>query len=117
MNNVGEVIEISEITKDCRVFNVRETLSLLQQEITIWRSWGSNNLKCDSLTKGKCLRFTVQGHHHKGYVYIVLNGLDLYDVYLTSNRGTIKTIGKDLYFDVLVEWIDEKVERIPEYTY
>jgi hypothetical protein len=52
-----------------------------------------------------------------GHVYIALNGMDLYDVYLTSNRGTIKqrTPEMGLYFDQLVEWIDDKVERIPEY--
>jgi len=60
---------------------------------------------------------TVSGHHHKGHVYIFVNGMDLFDVYLTTNRGTIvhKSGDMGLYFDQLVEWIDEKVERIPEY--
>jgi hypothetical protein len=58
----------------------------------------------------------VSGHHHKGHVYIFVNGSDLFDVYLTTLQGTIKTIGTDLYFDQLAEWIDERVERIPDYV-
>jgi hypothetical protein len=48
-------------------------------------------------------------------VYIVLNGLDLFDVYLTTLQNGIKLEGKDLYFDQLVKWIDEKVEKIAAY--
>jgi hypothetical protein len=60
----------------------------------------------------------VRGHHHKGHVYIFLNGLDLFDVYLTNSKGIIKdrTDEQGIYNDQLVEWIDEKIERIPDYV-
>ena len=66
------------------------------------------------ITKG-CRDLNVQGHHHKGHVYIFVNGSDLFDVYLTTTQGTIKMKIEGLYFDQLVEWIDEKVEKIPDY--
>ena len=85
-----------------------KSLSRLQ---TVW-SWGAH-----AWTKmnNNCLRFTVNGNHHRGHVYIVVNYSDLFDVYLTSNRGTVKEVLTDIYVDSLVDAIDAKVERIPEY--
>ena len=48
---------------------------------------------------------------------IFVNGLDLFDVYLTTLQGTIKDKIEGLYFDQLVEWIDEKIEKIPAYSH
>jgi len=116
MNQVGQKIDYSEITKSCRRLDVQELMGLLMADINKFWSWGVVNTKVVDSTKApRMLRLGVNGHHHKGHVYIFVNGMDLFDVYLTTNQGTIKTIGKDLYFDQLVDWIDEKVERIPEY--
>ena len=118
MNEVGELINVQEITKGCRELNVQELMQLLRMDINIFWSWGSHAFTVDSKTRTRMFRMTVSGHHHKGHVYIFVNGMDLFDVYLTTNRGTIvqKSGDMGLYFDQLVEWIDEKVERIPEYN-
>jgi hypothetical protein len=115
MNQVGEIIVIDSIK--CRQFNVQELMYVLKSEINKFWSWGAHAFTADNVQNASFFRMTVSGHHHKGHVYIALNGMDLYDVYLTSNRGTIKqrTPEMGLYFDQLVEWIDDKVERIPEY--
>lgn len=78
---------------------------------TVW-SWGAH-----AWTKmnSNCLRFTVNGRHHRGHVYLVVNHSDLFDVYLTSNRGTIKKVLNDVWVDSLVDAIDTEVERIPAY--
>lgn len=115
MNNIGEVINYEAITKSCRNLDPKELMQLLRININIFWSWGSKSFIVDNTRNCRMFRMTVSGHHHKGHVYIFVNGSDLFDVYLTSNRGTIKVIGTDLYFDQLVEWIDEKVERIPAY--
>ncbi len=117
MNQVNEVIDFKEITKGCLNLNVTELFQLLRSNLSIFFSWGSHAYLVDDKTDCRMFRMTVQGHLHKGYVYIFLNGMDLFDVYLTSNRGTIKKIQKDLYFDMLTEWIDNNIERIPEYEY
>lgn len=118
MNNVGEKINIDEIVKSCRELDPQELLALLKQDIMMFFSWGAHDFTIDSSKRPRMFRMTVQGHHHKGHVYIFVNGLDLFDVYLTTSQGTIvqKTNDMGLYFDQLVDWIDKKVERIPEYN-
>jgi len=99
--------------------NFDELISLLKNDIRIFWSWGvpSKSFVVDKINYPTMVRFTVNGHHHKGHVYIFLNGSDLFDVFLTTSQGKIKnrTDEMGLYFDQLVEWIDEMVERIPEY--
>jgi hypothetical protein len=116
MNQIKE--EINHKEASCREMDFNELISLLKNDISIWWSWGVHNIRVDKSKGMRMLRFNVQGHHHKGHVYIFLNGMDLFDVYLTKTNGIIKqrTPEMGLYFDQLVEWIDEKVERIPEYT-
>ena len=118
MNQVNEIIDHKEIVKSCRNINIDELLALLQSDINIFWSWGSHAYRVDDTKNPKMFRMMVQGHHHKGHVYIFVNGIDLFDVYLTTSKGKIvdKTEGEGLYFDDLVNWIDKKVERIPEYT-
>ena len=78
---------------------------------TVW-SWGA---QAWTKMNANCLRFTVNGRHHRGHVYIVVNHSDLFDVYLTSNRGTVKEVLTDIYVDSLVDSIDAKIEYVPEY--
>jgi hypothetical protein len=116
MNQIGEKIDIN--TAKCREMNYDELMYVLRSNRAHFWSWGSHNFTIDSKTRMRLFRMTVSGRHHKGHLYIFLNGLDLFDVYLTSNQGTIKlrTPEMGLYFDQLEEWIDEKVERIKDYT-
>ena len=116
MNTVNEKIDIKKAS--CREMYIPDLMALLKHDIMKFWSWGSHALTVDKKNNPRMFRMTVSGHHHKGHVYIFLNGSDLFDVYLTSNQGTIKkrTDEMGLYFDQLVEWIDNNVERIPEYT-
>jgi len=116
MNQIGEVIDTKEAS--CREMYLPDLQSLLRCGGQIVCSWGAHNYTVDKKYQPKMFRMTVQGHHHRGHVYIFLNGLDLFDVYLTTNRGTIKkrTDEMGIYNDQLIDWIDERVERIPEYV-
>lgn len=115
MNNKGEKIDMKKAS--CREMDFNELISLLKSDISVFWSWGVHNIRIDKKNGMTMFRMNVQGNHHKGHIYIFLNGMDLFDVYLTTTQGTIKdrTDEMGLYFDQLVEWIDEKVERIPEY--
>jgi len=115
MNQVNEKISIKEAS--CREIYLPDLMTLFQSDRMKFWSWGSHGYTVDKKKNPQMFRFTVSGHHHKGHVYIFLNGLDLFDVYLTTNQGTIKdrTDETGLYADQLIDWIDEKVERIPEY--
>lgn len=118
MNEVGEIIQVDEIRKSCRNLNVNELLHLLRADVFKFWSWGATAFTIDNKRDTRMFRMKVSGHHHKGHVYIFVNGMDLFDVYLTTMRGKIvkKSGSEGLYFDQLVEWIDKNVERIPEYN-
>lgn len=64
----------------------------------------------------KALRFRVRGHHHNGYIYIVLNGSDLYDIYLVSLKGNVKKEFTDIFGEDMPELIDNAIERIAAYA-
>jgi hypothetical protein len=116
-NQVGEVINIEKITKKCRNLDPQELMALLKSGRAVFMSWGPSNFTVDNQRNCRMFRMTVQGHHHQGHVYIFVNGMDLFDVYLTTSQGTIKDKTDDmgLYFDQLIDWIDRKIERIPIY--
>jgi len=46
---------------------------------------------------------------------LFVNGLDLFDIYLTSSHGTIKETINDIYLDDLFGILDKKIEWIDIY--
>ena len=117
MNLKSEKINWQEKIKSCRHLDPDQLMAYLRGNINRFWSWGASKLILDNLKDPKMLRMYVRGRHHTGHVYIFLNGLDLFDVYIVTTKGTIKEVGTDLYFDQLAEWIDEKIEYIPEYNH
>ena len=115
--------------------NPREIAQTIQNQLkqtlgmsVIW-SWGQTALQmmsdddCKSLgieNSLGALKFKVSGHHHKGHVIVSLNGLDTYDVFICSVRaGKMKIKAENLgaYNDEFGTWIDEQIEKIPEYSH
>jgi len=110
---INDTIDFQSFTKTHRQFHsMQELVNALRITPAVW-SWGAHDW---TKMNKSCLRFKVQGHHHKGYVYLVVNGADLFDVYLTTSQGTIKHIMTDVYYDDLISVIDLKVEYIDEYV-
>jgi len=118
MNTKGEKINFEEITKSCRPLNPQELMALLRADFWKFASWGATAFTVDNMKNPKMLRFKSNGYKHKGHVYIFVNGSDLFDVYLTTTQGTIVEISGDmgLYFDMLVDWIDERIEKQKDYV-
>jgi len=87
--------------------------SILSSQPTILMSWGFQRPTIIHLG----LTFHVNGFKHKGKVSIKYNeGQDLFDVYLLDdNDKTVDTVNM-VYFDQLVEVIDEKVEKTDDYN-
>ena len=87
-------------------------LSILKTNLSIVFSWGFNNPV--ALDNG--LRFIVNGFKHKGKVAVKYNeGLDLFYVeILTFQNEVIETI-EGVYFDQLIEVIDNRVELVENY--
>ena len=80
------------------------------QKVITWGAHAWKNIN------GKLLRFKVNAHRHKGHIYIAVNGLDLFDVFLTTVQGRLVKEFKDVYLEDLVSMVDDEIERIPEYT-
>lgn len=86
-------------------------MSILKTQLTVVWSWGFHQPM--ALENG--LRFKVSGFKFKGSVEIVYNeGRDLFDVrFIKSNKGVNMIEG--VYFDMLIDTIDDYVERTPDY--
>jgi hypothetical protein len=100
-----------------REFEVSETLQVLTHNKTIYWSWGVNELlNCNN----KGLLMKVNGHHHKDYVLVTLGWDDTYNIYFLDNDMNIPNENEKIegiYFDQLVEVIDNRIERVNEYVY
>lgn len=87
--------------------------SILKFQPTILLSWGIQRPVVIKLG----LRFRVNGFLHKGIVEILYNeGADLFDVYLINEDGTLKELIDGVYFDQLVDTIDDHVEMVENYN-
>jgi DNA relaxase NicK len=87
--------------------------------IFILLSWGASEFEViyDKYKEDNGLKFKVNGHHHKGYVEVHYDGCsDLFIVILKNKNGEVLETINDVYFDVLQDIIDTKVERIDEYV-
>lgn len=90
-------------------------LSILKSnQIVIW-SWGLTDPK--ALGNNEGLIFSVNGFKHKGKVKVTYNvGLDLFIVILLDNHNNELQRFEDVYFDCLVDIIDEAVEYSLDYA-
>jgi hypothetical protein len=109
----------SEIFSMCikmgeRNFNTQETLMVLRHNRNIFWSWGVSKM-VNLQNKGLILK--VSGHHHKGWVLVTLGWEDLYKVHIVSNSGKVLYKYEGIFFDDLVDIIDNRIEKIPDYKY
>lgn len=85
-------------------------LRMGKNKVIIW-SWGFHQPV--ALENG--IRFKVNGFKFKGIVSIVYNeGRDLFDVSFIKRNRVVNTID-GVYFDMLVETIDDFVEKTSDY--
>jgi len=110
MNKINEIIEPFKIGE--RDFSPIEVINSMRKTIKCM-SWGAHAWCIIDKTKG--FRFAVNGHHHKGHVYIALAWNDTFRVYFTTIKGKIIDIIDNVYIDMLIDTIDRKVEYIPLY--
>lgn len=97
-----------------REFDPNETLKVLKHNPTIFWTWGVSKM---ANVEDKGLLMKVNGHHHKGYVFITLAFDDTYSVHIISTHGNIKQTFDMVYFDVLTEIIDNRIEKIKDYRF
>lgn len=107
--NENKNIELTQ--EDIEMGNYIYTILLSQP--TILMSWGVESPVVVKLG----LQFKVNGFKHKGLVRILYNeGADLFDIELfDSDMNVIESLD-GIYFDQLVDTIDEHVERVKNYN-
>ena len=109
MNLVGE--EIESKTLKCRTFSAQDFLGLLRMRLVWFLSWRCDGFAVDDKEETRLLRFEVKGTHHKGHVYVFLNGSDLYDIFLTTTDGLIvhRTDQRGLSVQEVNMWLDVRI--------
>lgn len=86
-------------------------LSIFKTQLMVVWSWGFH--QPTALANG--LRFKVQGFKFRGIVDVVYNeGQDLFDVSFIKANKVVKSID-GVFFDMLIDVIDDYVERTPDY--
>ena len=86
-------------------------MSILKTQLTVVWSWGFHQPM--ALENG--LRFKVTGFKFRGVVDVIYNeGRDLFDVSFIKRNKVVKSID-GVYFDMLVDTIDNFVEKTADY--
>ena len=86
-------------------------MSILNSQMMIVWSWGFHNPQ--AIENG--LQFRVQGFKFRGIVQVIYNeGHDLFDVSFKRGSKVVKSVD-GVYFDTLVDVIDDYVERTADY--
>ena len=86
-------------------------MNILKTKLMVVWSWGFNSPM--AIPNG--LHFKVQGFKFRGVVEVVYNeGRDLFEVSFVK-RGKVVEVVEDIYFDMLVDVIDNKVEKTSDY--
>ena len=90
-------------------------MSIFSSQPNVVMSWGVSKfgaLLCDT-----GIIFHVQGYKFNGWVKIVYEeGADLFNIFYIDNKGVTQKIQKGIYFDELVNTIDEEVEKTKNYN-
>ena len=86
-------------------------MRILKSQLMVMWSWGFNSPI--ALTNG--LRFKVNGFKFKGIVEVVYNeGTDLFDISFIRRNIIIDSVD-GCYIDMLVNVIDNRVEKVSNY--
>lgn len=109
-----QYLKIHKIFKDhCQeIVDMNGLISLFNADNQIIWSWGAHDFKN---FENKCFRFTVQGRHHNGRVYIFLHSRNLFEIYLTDVKDKIKEVIEGVYIDEIIKLLDKKIEWIEGY--
>ena len=111
---IGEKIIPSELHKELclrNFYSMEELVKVMSRSMKVW-SWGAHKWTKFS---DYVLGFKVNGHHHKGWVYVMVGFSDTFLVVYTNTHNKVIDIRENVYIDELINTIDTKVEFIEEY--
>jgi len=86
-------------------------MRILKSQLMVVWSWGFKS----PIAIENGLRFKVQGFKFSGIVEVIYNeGQDLFDIFFIKRNKVVESIN-GVYFDQLVEVIDDYVEKTTNY--
>lgn len=86
-------------------------MSIFRTNLPIVWSWGFHN----PVAIDNGLQFKVEGFKYQGDIEVVYDeGWDLFNVRFVKSGKLVETV-EGVYFDGLIDTIDEYVERVPDY--
>lgn len=89
-------------------------LSILKTQITVMLSWGVSDFR--ALPKNEGLIFHTSGFKHDGWVKVVYSEADdAFNIFYMNNSMETLMVQNEIYVDVLVNTIDEAVEKTKDY--
>jgi hypothetical protein len=92
--------------KSVEFYSMNELASHMKRNVLCW-CWGITQY---ANFKDKILSLSVNAMKHKGYVWISVNGLDLFDIHILSWEYELKEKISNIYLEDLIEVIDSKIE-------
>lgn len=94
------------------VMQVAETIRkqlVTLTEANVLMSWGIKRFIATVHRNMPALKIEVNGRLHVGFVIILLNGSDYYEVYLQNAKGT-ECVNEEVCYDDLGDVIDRAIE-------
>ena len=89
-------------------------MQILSTKPSVVMSWGVTKFRALQGDEGAI--FHTQGFKWNGWVKIVYDlGEDLFNLFYIDNKGVTKKIQKGIYFDEMVDTIDNEVEKTADY--
>lgn len=79
--------------------------------LNTYGSWGVSKRYATSIEGNPALLMKVSGLIHKGWVAVMLNGKDLYNIRLMDARLNKTKEVKDVWADMLGDFLDEFIEH------
>ena len=110
---------MEQLLKDKIISMANYIMQILNSNIFVIMSWGfCNNIPYINKKTGEYgLRFKVNGFIHSGWVNVGYdNGTDTFTIYLLNNENKLVKKIEMVYFDTLLETIDNEVEHCSNYN-
>lgn len=102
---------LEKLVENKRYFDVIDLLNAIKRTVK-FITWGARY--CNYFDRG--LLLLVNGHHFTGGVLITLAGNDTFTIYYIKEMQVVDQ-ATNIYIEDLIDIIDTKVERIPEYKF
>jgi hypothetical protein len=111
-HKIGEIFKPQDV--EGRPFDINDLFGFMKAHSLYLMSWGFQ--KMTILKRETLFSFQVNGHHHKGLVYVYLDWSDTFTCIFTDKKHKIVRVEEMVYIDEFMDRLDSSIERIPEYV-